>query len=341
MFLCNFTNKKYFFCYVLYFVNISYAKITFTMKMNNKILITLVFTNLCYSQNIGIGNTDPNITIAIKDNSTGLQYHSENKISIVTNAVNRITVDDTNVGINNLSPSKILDIDANNNYLRVSNLAQNSNLSNTLINPIMQNSSNAEVGYLDDINVYIESQTMRMVIREDQNIWGRSSLNKEHPVRLKYNPENTTPNVNGFQNYFNDVSGSSILFNQNAPSGNGVPARTTDQIKLPAGVYRITLRITSSFLAHDNNNSIDIKLAVNNNEYSFANGVNYGEGNTHKTGFFTETVNLNTESVIDFLYVKQTGSDNQTSGSYNSDSNLYINAADNIMRSILMIERLK
>lgn len=311
------------------------------MKKNIKFLITLVFANLCYSQNIGIGNTDPKITIAIKDNSTGIQYHSEDKISIVTNAGNRITIDEANVGINNISPTKILDINAGNNYLRIDDLAQNSNTSNTLINPIMQNSSNSEVGYLDNNNVYFESQTMRMVIKEDQNIWGRSSFNKEHSVRLKYNPESTTPSVNGFQNYFNDVSGSSILFDQNAPSGNGVPARTTDQIKLPAGVYRITLRITSRFLAHDNNNSIDIKLAVNNNEYSFANGVNYGEGNTHKTGFFTETVNLNTESVLDFLYVKQTGSDNQTSGSYNSDSNLYINASDNVMRSILLIERLK
>lgn len=311
------------------------------MKKNIKFLITLVFANLCYSQNIGIGNTDPKITIAIKDNSTGIQYHSEDKISIVTNAGNRITIDEANVGINNISPTKILDINAGNNYLRIDDLAKNSNTSNTLINPIMQNSSNSEVGYLDNNNVYFESQTMRMVIKEDQNIWGRSSFNKEHSVRLKYNPENTTPSVNGFQNYFNDVSGSSILFDQNAPLGNGVPARTTDQIKLPAGVYRITLRITSRFLAHDNNNSIDIKLAVNNNEYSFANGVNYGEGNTHKTGFFTETVNLNTESVIDFLYVKQTGSDNQTSGSYNSDSNLYINASDNVMRSILLIERLK
>lgn len=289
-----------------------------------------------FGQNVGIGTTSPNVTLSIKNSGTGIQFISDDKIAVETNNLQRITVDHANVGINNTSPAKILDVDAGNNFLRVTNLASTSSASNVLSYPIMQDPATSDVGFLDNSLVYIGGQTMRLVVTETSNIWGSSYNYNELPVRLKYNPQSGTPTVNGFENYFNDISGSAILYNQNLPAGNGTVARTTDQIQLPKGIYRITMRLTSKFAGHDKNNSIDLKLSVNNGEYSFANGANYGDGNEYKTGYFCETVILSANSTVDFIYVKQTGPNNA-----NSVSNLFVNGSDNVMRSIIMIERLR
>lgn len=299
------------------------------------LLVAFLATMLKIAAQVGIGTTSPNLTLSIKNSNTGIQHVATNKLSVVANNLNAITVDLANVGINNVNPTKILDVDANNNFLRISNLTETPNVANTLPYPIMQNPDNGETGFLDDVNVYFGSQAMRFVVNEDQNVWGNSYNYNEIPVRFKYNPQSTTPNVNGYLNFYNDIPGSSFLYSQVLSAGNGTPARTTDQIQLPKGIYRITVKLTSKFTGHDKNNSIDIKLSVNNGEYSFANGVNYGDGNEGKTGYFCETVNLNATSKVDFLYVKQTGPNTA-----NSVSTLITNPADNVMRSIIIIERL-
>jgi hypothetical protein len=297
--------------------------------------LPIIISLPCFSQ-VGIRTTSPNLTLSIINSDTGIQHNAANKISIVANTKNAITVDQANVGINNLNPTNILDVEANSEFLRISNLKQTTNPTNVLAYPIVQNPTNSEVGYVDASNVYFGAQAMRLVVNEDQNIFGSSYNYHAQALRFKYNPQSGTPAVSGFSNFFNDINGSQFLYNQTLPAGNGTEARTTDQIILPAGVYRITVKLTSNFGGQNKNNSIDLKLSVNNDEYSFANGVSYGDGNSDKTGYFCETVNLNATSKIDFLYVKQTGANDAT-----SVSKVHINSVDNVMRSIILVERLK
>ena len=291
-----------------------------------------------YSQaGVGIGTTSPALTLSIKDSNTGIQHNNANKISIVSNSANAITIDQANIGINNINPTKILDVDAGNDYIRITNLLSVFNPNSFLPYPLKQNPANGESGFIDDANVYIGAQVMRLVVKPDVNIAGSSYGIVETPLRFQFNPQSSTPNAPASTpNYINDINGSSFLYGQNLAAGNGTLARTTDQIQLPAGVYRITLKLVSSFTGHNKNNSIDIKLSVNNGEYSFANGVNYGDGNQLKTGYFAETVNLSTPSKLDFIYVKQSGPN-----SASSQSNLSPYYSDNVMRSIILIERLK
>ncbi|WP_379969589.1 hypothetical protein [Epilithonimonas sp. UC225_85] len=306
------------------------------MKKTISSVLILGCISYAYTQ-VGIGTSNPALTMSIKDNSTGIQHHSSNKISIVSNSTNAITVDQANVGINNVNPTKILDVDAGNNFLRISNLLSVPNPNPFLPYPLKQNPLNGESGYIDDANVYVGGQVMRIVVKPDVNIAGNSFSLVETPVRFEFNPQSATPDAPAATpNYINNITGSSFLYGQSLAAGNGTLARTTDQIQLPAGVYRITLKLVSNFTGHHKNNSIDIKLSVNNGEYSFANGVNYGDGNQLKTGYFTETVNLSSPSKLDFIYVKQTGP-NSTS----SQSNLSPYYSDNVMRSIILIERLK
>ncbi|MCU7613225.1 hypothetical protein N0B16_02150 [Chryseobacterium sp. GMJ5] len=281
---------------------------------------------------VGINTTDPKLLLSIGDSNTGFSNPANDKISTLTANADRLTVDGKYVGIHNVNPTKILDINAGNKFLRIENLANVASVNNQLAYPLKHNPADGTLGYLNNSNVYTGIQTLRIVVNETQNIAGNSTTIQETPLTLK----SVNSTINGFSNFFNDISGSAILYAQNLPAGNGTSARTTDQIQLPAGVYRIMVKLTGRFSAHHKNNSLDIKLAVDNNEYSFANGVNYGDGTAYKTGYFMETVNLLQTSKLDFTYVKQTGANNA-----GSNSSLFPDSGDHAVRSIITIERLK
>ncbi|MDR2953588.1 MAG: hypothetical protein LBV43_00730 [Prevotella sp.] len=102
---------------------------------------------------------------------------------------------------------------------------------------------------------------------------GTTYDNTEKPLRLDASAASTAPN--GAKNNINTIAGGGniVTSNTTVPAGNGSPARTTDRILLPPGVYQVTVRLIGKFNAVANDNAVFIKAIVNNNEYSLANQV--------------------------------------------------------------------
>ncbi|GAB3741196.1 hypothetical protein [Spirosoma lituiforme] len=138
---------------------------------------------------------------------------------------------------------------------------------------------------------------------------------------------------NGAENFVNTIEGASFSEGVSLSAGQGTPVRTTDQIVLPAGLFRITLRLTGYFAAASDNNVASVKIAVNNNEYSFAEGVVSGTTSISTTGTIVDYLNLQTTQTVDLLLI--VGGNNFTPVTRMSPG------TGQAYRSLIMIERLK
>jgi hypothetical protein len=129
----------------------------------------------------------------------------------------------------------------------------------TTINPLIVDS----VGNVYQDSPSVTGQVLRHVIKV------ATYGNAESPLKL----DTLTIAPNGAKNNFSTIPGSGIVFNQTLAAGNDTPARTTDRILLPPGIYQVTVRLLGKFNGTASDNAVYIKAIVGNNEYSLANQV--------------------------------------------------------------------
>jgi len=313
------------------------------------IVILCIFCNILNAQ-IGINTLTPAISLAIVDNATGFDRTSSHNLSLKTNGVSRLHFDQTgNVGINQPIPLYKFDINADNKFLRFQNLANLTASTNDFV--VLSNSffSNPESVGKKTITAHT-GQYMRFGINSD-NIprpcdtdCGGQPAQKEWAVRFYgHNSASEMGNApTNEPNFHHSISGAFFEESQTLASGNGAPARTTDRIVLPSGVYRLTFKYSGKFETEDDQNHLDLKIIVNNNEYSFANAIinGNGSGSTIKSGNAVETIVLLQESRIDFTYVRETPI-NQPGANFVIGTPRSVIGSTNAYQSYILIEKLQ
>ena len=210
-------------------------------------------------------------------NQSGLDFYtnSDSKLSI-TNGGN------VGIGTGATLPAKRLHVNAGNDVLRFDNLAQVSASNNYLV---IDNSGN--VGKTTVENV--AGQVIRLGFNAS-NYFENTSNPALAEAALRFDANASAALMgsapNGAPNFINTITGSSIATGQAvaANAANGTPARTTDQITLPAGVYRVTVRLNGAYFVNAAAGTVRsgfVKFIVNNNEYSLVETLNaYDNGIT-------------------------------------------------------------
>lgn len=225
-------------------------------------------------------------------------------------------------GINQTNPTKRLDINANVNgelvngepkkeFIKLSNLKEiNPNINSSTL--VIDTDGNI---YKNDVE-HIVGEVMRIPIsgftkgtdnpgtfREDE---GALRLDFD---QNKVSPACTTICNKNFINTIKGVNNNHLLFNQSLGSNTGVPRRVTDRIILPAGVYKIKIKLngyhTTPTFTTDNTTitgTVILKLAIDNIEYSVANFQDSTYGTDALTSYtYLDYMILNKESTVDFL----------------------------------------
>ena len=247
-----------------------------------------------------------------------------------------------NVGIGTNSPARVLDVVTGGNPIRVESL------------PFFPATSSG-YGLIMDTNgdiwqsssVSVAAQVMRIGINGQASQTGSScssfcgTCTQENPLRFSsYTTSSGMGNdPTGAPNFLNSIIGATFSVSVSASAGNGASARTTDQINLPAGEYRVTVRLCADFYYTETYspyvNTLDIKCIVNNNEFAYAYGIiSNTQGNVYTTGMFDEIINLTSTSTLDFTTLP-TGS-----CAYIQDK-ASPGGGGNSFRSIITVERLK
>ncbi|MFP3570295.1 hypothetical protein, partial [Paraburkholderia sp. SIMBA_030] len=85
-----------------------------------------------------------------------------------------------------------------------------------------------------------------------------------------------------------------------ATAGQGSVARTTDQITLQPGVYKLQVRLVGNFANASASNTLFLKAIVNNNEYSLINAAI--NSNLTSVFYFDDYINITGASAqtVDF-----------------------------------------
>lgn len=263
-----------------------------------------------------------------------------NSVGVARSPNTNITIKDNGfVGVNNDNPTKKLDINANNDNIRIRNLKINDQMLPTS-SLVIDNAGNVTKSQVENF----KGQIMRIPISDASNIDVLQTA-----IRLaEDSPSSVSPS--GHTNFINTIIGSSIKRDTALVSASGVPARTSDIIKLPKGIYRITVRLVGDFrnvsLA---NSSAFIKVAAgrygptaatrtNAAEVSLQN-YNSNTGGLSNTGFtYTDILNLNYDrNFVDFLI--------ETTSSNNANINFDISpsrdvGSGKVMHSLIFIQRL-
>ncbi|MFP3598637.1 hypothetical protein [Chryseobacterium sp. SIMBA_029] len=139
---------------------------------------------------------------------------------------------------------------------------------------------------------------------------------------------------NAAPNFINTIVGATISDGVSPGAGtNGSFARTTDQINLPPGVYKVQVRLVGSFTSASANNNIFIKAIVNNNEYSIINGSN--NSSQASVYYFDDYINITgaTSQTLDFSIQPGNSSFTVSSSASPGTGNSY--------RSLILIQRLR
>ena len=201
-----------------------------------------------------------------------------------------VVTDNGNVGINVLNPTKRLEINAttpgnSTDVLRIKNLATPSV---NVITSTLQIDSEGNVGKKSEENV--EGQILRLPLKSFT-----VTTNNLHGIRI----DPTTSNApNGASNVINLISNSSTS-EYTYETSNVI----TDRIRLPAGIYKIEVKILGSFSAANTQNSIKLKTQVNGIEYTSQDfGSNTNTSGQRYTGFIaTDIIKLDSTSHLDFI----------------------------------------
>lgn len=235
--------------------------------MKTKYILTLIIgfsLNFAKAQ-VGIYknpySNPPKITLAISDDDTGINWNSTNNISIVTDNTPKITINSSgNVGINETSPQYKLDVNANSDAVRISNLKAIA--ATDFKKFIVINNVTSEVG------VKTNPSSMGQFIRLP---FVDATYNAGNTTDFDFTANNDNA-PNGAANVINTIEGSTINDANNT-------------ITLQEGVYSINLKVTGIFKGQNTSNSVSVHFLVNGNLYTFQPGVVYGNSGENADGF--------------------------------------------------------
>lgn len=229
-----------------------------------------------------------------------------------------------NVGIGTNSPQRRLHVNANSNAVRFESLA-------TL--PANTTSTGLVIDANGDIyrnnTVSVEGQILRLGLNG-------VTYTTAGEVGVRFNLNDTAAEMgnapNGAPNFINAIVGSSINAAVSAAVGQGTPARTTDQIVLQPGTYKVQVRLVGNFGAISSANALFFKSIVNNNEYSLVNFTN--SSNQTTTYYFDDFINITgSPQTVDFTISPSTNSFTISSNASPGTGNSY--------RSLILIQRLR
>lgn len=231
------------------------------------------------------------------------------------------------VGVGTAAPVRPLHVDAATNPVRIQNLAAlpAGTATNTLVID-----NNGDV--YKNTTVSVEGQILRIGLNAQLYTAGSE-------VALRFNNNDSAAEMgnapNSAPNFINSIVGATITDGVVVPSGNGVPARTTDQITLPMGVYKMQLRVVGNFPSvADVNNNASFKCIVGNNEYSLIAIVIPGTTQV-MTNYFEEYINITAATqTLDFTIIPSVN----TFGIADKGSPA---GGGNSYRSLLTIQRIK
>ena len=226
-------------------------------------------------------NNPTNSRVELGTTSDGLPRQENTQVVITDNG---------NLGINITNPTKRLEINAatpgnSTDVLRIKNLATPSV---NVITSTLQIDSEGNVGRKSEENV--EGQILRLPLKSFSVTTGNL-----HGIRID---QSTLNAPNGASNVINMITNSSE-YEYTYPNTNVI----TDRIRLPAGIYRIEVKILGNFSAASTQNSIKLKTQVNGLEYSSQDfGSNTNTSGQRYTGFVaTDLIKLETNSELDFI----------------------------------------
>ncbi len=266
-------------------------------------------------------------------------------LSIRTNASERMRITAAGtVGIGTTAPAanRALHVNANSNPLRFQGLPIPTEASTSLNSLVIDNNGDVYISQASSagqiLRVELE-ETTGVNTNPNPDYGGTNSNGDERAIRL-VNPQPLTAQQanapNGSPNHINTIRGASLVWGQQyTNSNNGAPPRTTDQVLLPPGVYKVTLRIVGSFSNSAQDNTLFIKAIVNNSEYSLSNNtMNSKEAATFLyEDFIIITGNAQT---LDFTVDTKDG----TANTFQIVPGASVGGGTSV-RSLLLIERLR
>ncbi|MBC7448340.1 MAG: hypothetical protein H7330_09800, partial [Hymenobacteraceae bacterium] len=186
--------------------------------------------------------------------------------------------------------------DANNDVLRIDNLAQVS-ASNSYL--VIDNAGNVGKTTVENVS----GEIIRLGFNGNtyfENIGTPSAAE----TGFRFNNHSSALLMgdapNGAANFINTITSSSIATGQAVVAGTSTPARTTDQISLPAGVYRVTVRLSGSYSGGGGSLSSFVKFIVNNNEYSLVNTLTPLASGIDTHAEVSDYLNLSATLTVDF-----------------------------------------
>lgn len=292
---------------------------TIWVKLHNPANNSFVSTNI-YSAN---GSLSGNRIVT----------QNANTLSFTGTAVNAFSVDGTTfsvdasnkrVGIGTISPQRTFHVNTNSAPVRLESLA-------TL--PVGTASTGLVIDNNGDVfrnnTISAEGQILRMGLNANTY-----NINTEAPLR--FNSHDTSAEMgnapNSAPNFINTIVGLNINAGVTVGAGQGAPSRTTDQILLQPGIYKVQVRLIGTFGSVSSSNSVFLKSIVNNSEYSFTNfTVN---PNQITTFFFDDYINITgTAQPLDFTISPSVNNFTTVASASPGTGNSY--------RSLILIQRLR
>lgn len=248
--------------------------------------------------NTNLYNTDGNLT------NPRVVTQGANTLAFTGTATNAFSVDGTTlsvdaannrVGIGTATPSQPLDVNANNNPLQISSIAVLP--ANTAITSLVIDGTGK---VYKNSTQNVEGQIMRYPLAA-----ATLTAGSETPIRITSTGTLNAPN--GASNTINTIINGSINTRTNVTGSNGAPNnRNTEQIDLPAGIYKIEVRFIGTFSAANASNTVFVKAIVGNKEYSLQ-PFSSNSSTAGITGFiFSDYINLPSASTLDFTALATT-----------------------------------
>lgn len=225
-----------------------------------------------------------------------------------------VITDNGNLGINKTNPSKRLEVDLSSSTkatdaLRITNLKLNSTGNKTLV---IDQDGNVGVKSVE----FSTGQIQRFPILKIENL----SASETKPLLIDSDAQAQSNSINTITNPF-------------------IPSTSKTGINLPAGIYRIEIKIVGYFETADILNSVDVRILVDDLVYT---SQNYGS-NTN-VDIANNEKNYNGFTVIDFLELNQNSEINFTIKNSVNKFNVVDYILENNSRiygSLILIQRLK
>ncbi len=303
-------------------------------------------SNVAIGYQAGSGTATGSNNIAIGSNTgfttTGTSDQLNIGNAIFGTGINGTTATPAgNIGIRTVPfTNRVLHVNANSNPLRFQNLPAPPDASTALNSLVIDGNGDIYASQASSagqiIRIELEETTGDAGTNPDYG--GTSANGNERPVRI-VNVENQTPSraPNNSSNYINTIRGAHFRWNYGAGADNGAPARTTDQVILPPGVYKVTLRIVGSFNNSAQDNTLFIKAIVDGKEYSLSNNA----ANSRETVTFLYEdfiIITDREQSLDFTVDTKDGTQNTFQIVPGASPG---NSTGVSIRSLLLIERLR